>query len=337
MATMKDVAKRAGVSTATVSAVLSGATFVSEPLRVRVQDAITELGYSRNAMARFLKMGQSSLIGLVVPDITNPFFTDFVDHVQAAATAAGYTVLLGLTENDAGREPGILALMRSHQVAGTILCPTGAPPSYAAIGANAGRMKLVLADNAPSETDVDTVVFDNVSAGSLAARHHLALGHRQIAVVAGPVHQFVAQARHEAFARTLENGGVKLDVARIAHGNFREEDAYVVARRLLAVSEKPTAMFVANNLMMIGVMRAIADEGLHVPQDLSVISIDDFAWSAAFQPALTVVRQPIAEMARMAFQMLLARISGDEGPLRRHVASPELLLRRSSAPAGSAP
>ena len=331
MATMKDVAKRAGVSIATVSAVLSGAAFVSPPLKAKVEKAIAELGYARNAIARSLKSGHSSLVGLVVPDITNPFFTSFVDHVQKAADAAGYTLLLGLTDNKPEREAAVLNLMRSHQAAGTILCPTGASDDYARVGAGLGSMKLVLADNATDKTDVDTVVMDNVLAAEVAARHILSLGHRQIGIMSGPAHQFVAQTRHEAFAKALALKSVSIPPEQMARGDFREEEAHAAALQMLRTRKQPTALFVANNLMLIGVMRAITELALRVPEDISVICIDDFAWAAAFQPALTVVKQPIEAMANSAFGLLLHRIKGEAGKIRRVTHPPQLVVRQSCA------
>ncbi len=329
MPTMKDVAKRAGVSIATVSAVLSGAAFVSPPLKVKVEEAIVALGYARNAMASGLKRGHSQLIGLVVPDITNPFFTSFVDHVQKAADAAGYSVLLGLTDNDSKREPAALNLMRSHQAAGTILCPTGDAANYAQIGKSTGGMKLVLSDNATDQTDVDTVVMDNALAAELAARHILSFGHSKIGVVAGPGYQYVASRRYNAFEQALKLKSVTLEPSLVAHGGFRELEAHAAAGRLLMGPARPTAIFVANNLMLIGVMRAIADLALRVPEDVSVVCIDDFAWAAAFQPTLTVVRQPIAQMAGLAFARLLERIAGDTSKPDRQELAPELVIRQS--------
>jgi LacI family transcriptional regulator len=336
MATMKDVARKAGVSVATVSAVLSGAAFVSDPLKVKVQKAIAELGYARNAVARSLKQGHSSLIGLVVPDINNPFFTSFVDHVQNAADAAGYTVLLGHTRFDYRRELPVLDLIRSQQAAGTILCPIGPETTYASIGQRMGNMKMVLADNGPEQCDVDTVVMQNEVAAELAALHIIRHGHRRIAMVTGPDFQFVSQRRHQAFIRALARESIDICPRLIAQGDFRDQEAYVAAKQLLKSEHKPSAIFAANNLMLIGVMRAITEAGLRVPEDISVVSIDDFAWAAAFQPKLTVVRQPIAELAQAAFAHLLRRISGDASPVQRSVFPPELIIRQSCGPLSKA-
>lgn len=331
MATMKDVAKRAGVSIATVSAVLSGAAYVSPPLKTKVEAAIAELGYARNAIARSLKRGHSSLIGLIVPDINNPFFTAFVDHIQMAADAAGYTVILGHTRFEWRREQSVLDLMRSQQAAGTIMCPIGPENCYADIGKRTGNMKMVLADNGPEHTDVDTVIMDNDLAAELAARHIMGLGHQRIAMVTGPADQFVSQSRHAAFIRTLADKSIAIGPNLIERGDFQEKEAYAATKKLLMARQRPTALFAANNLMLIGAMRAIADLALRVPEDISTVSIDDFAWASAFHPTLTVVRQPIAEMATKAFEFLLNRINGDSAPPRRHTALPELVVRQSSA------
>ena len=333
MATMKEVAKAAGVSIATVSAVLSGAAFVSPALKDKVEKAVVKLGYARNAMARGLKRGQSTLLGLVVPDITNPFFTSFVDEVQKCAEASGYSVLLGVANNSPVREIELCDLMRSHQVAGTILCPTGDAKNCAAIAARVGSMPLVIADNAPTGLPVDTIVMDNTRAAQLAAEHILANGHRLIAVMSGPAHQYVSQMRHEAFLATLRDANIAVAPQHISRGEFREAEAYAAALNLLSSNPRPTAIFVANNLMLIGVMRAIAELNLKVPQQLSVVSIDDFAWAAAFQPALTVIRQPITAMAQSAHDCLMLRIkdSGDQA-FQRVVHQPTLIVRGSCQP-----
>lgn len=332
MPTMKDVAKTARVSLATVSATLSGAAYVSPELRRRVLEAVEALGYAPNSVASGLKRGRTSLLGLVVPDITNPFFTGFVHHVQLAARGAGYSVLLGASDQDAAGEAELLRLMRSHQAAGTILCGAGAAGDYAALCRDAGPMKLVMVDNAPAGLGLDTVVLDNVQAAALATRHILGFGHRLVATVAGPEHQLPGRERLEGFLATMAADGLAVPAGFVRRGAFRQEDAFAAARELLSLQPRPTAIFVANNHMLVGVMQAVAEAGLAVPRDISVAGIDDFPWAAAFMPALTTVRQPIAAMAEAALARLLARIGGDNGAPRRQVMAPELIVRSSCAP-----
>ena len=329
MATMKDVARAAGVSIYTVSAALSGSAPVSPELKARVRQAVKALGYERNSVASGLRQGTSSLIGLIVSDVTNPFFTELVDRIQMEARQHGYSVLLGISGHDTAREAELLRLMRSHQAAGTILGPAGGPTDYGAGELAAGRMKLVAIDNAFPSLGIDSIGLDNRKAASLAVSHLLDLGHRRIAMVGGVPQQHVARERLAGYRETLRRRGVAFTPALVESGHFRLEDGYLACKKLMRSAPPPTALFVANNLMLIGVMRALGDLGLRVPQDISVCSIDDFPWASAFQPALTVVQQPIAEMAGAAFRTLLSRLGGETGPPVRQLLAPHLVVRQS--------
>ena len=331
MATMKDVARAAGVSIYTVSATLSGSAPVSPELRARVRQAVKALGYERNSVASGLRQGTSSLIGLIVSDVTNPFFTELVDRIQTEARLHGYSVLLGISGHDVAREAELLRLMRSQQAAGTILGPAGGAADYRAEELAAGRMKVVAIDNAFPALGVDSFSLDNRKAASLAVSHLLDLGHRRIAMVGGVPGQHVARERLAGYRDTLRRRGIAFSPALVEAGNFRLEDGYVACKKLMRSDPPPSALFVANNLMLIGVMRALGDLGVRVPQDISVCSIDDFPWASAFQPALTVVQQPIAEMAGAAFRALLSRLEGEAGPPVRQVLPPHLLVRQSCA------
>ena len=330
MATMKDVARAAGVSIHTVSATLSGAAYVSPELRTRVTEAVEKLDYQRNSMARGLKRGTSSLIGLIVSDVTNPFFTELVECIQNKARDSGYSVLLGISGHEVDRESELLRLMASHQAAGTILCPAGNENDYQDGKLATRRMKVVAIDNAAAGIGIDTIALDNRKAAALAVEHLLSLGHHRIAMVAGLAHQFVSQQRLAGYKGTLEGHGIEVGSDFVSHGNFRVDDAYHSCMALLGLRDPPTAIFVANNLMLIGVMRALSETGVKVPRDMSVASIDDFPWAAAFQPALTVVRQPIADMAATAFELMMKRLEGDEGEFSHREFAPELIIRASS-------
>ena len=334
MATIKDVAAAAKVSIATVSATLANTAYVSPDLKARVLQAVAELGYEPNSVASGLKRGKTSLIGLIVPDITNPFFTEFVNQVQRDAIQAGYTVLLAISEQNPERQAALVRLMRSHQAAGTILCATGNAEACQNVVAQAGKMKLVFVDNAPQELGVDGVMLDNRRAAQLAAEHLVSWGHRLVATVAGPTDQSPGSDRLQGFLDTMRQHGLEVLPEMVRQGDFQVEHGYEASRELLAAEPRPTAVFVANNHMLIGLMMAVAELGLVVPSDLSVASIDDFPWAAAFSPAMTTVRQPIAAMASAALQRLLARIDGDDSAPHTVVMKPELVVRASCAPPG---
>lgn len=331
MATMKDVARRAGVSIATVSATISGSAYVSPELKARVQAAIEELGYARNSMASGLKRGTSSLIGLIVPDITNPFFTEFVHSIQRRAREVGLTVLLGCSDDDEAREIDLLKLMRSHQAAGTIICPTGGDEACRRLAALRDRMHLVAVDNAPDDMGVDTVVLDNRKAVDMAVTHILSFGHERVATVSGPPSRFVSRERHDGFLDVMARNGIDVLPAHVRRGGFHVEQALAAGHELLAGGDRPTAIFVANNHMLIGIMQAVADMELSVPHDISIAGIDDFPWARAVVPALTTVRQPVDAMAEAALTRLQARIEGDGEAPQRIILDPELMVRRSCA------
>ncbi len=331
MATMKDVARRAGVSIATVSATLSGNAFVSTQLKERVNAAIEELGYAPNRMASGLKRGTSTLLGLIVPDITNPFFTGIVQAVQRKAAEQGFTVLLSASDDMAAREAELVRLMRSHQAAGTIVIPCGSEEDCRKLAGLAGEMPIAAVDNAPLGLGIDTVVIDNRKAAALATDHLLKHGHRSVAIVAGPAHRYVAHERVIGFEQAMEASGLEAAPERMRRGDFHVEAAREAALSLLSAKKRPTAMFAANNHMLIGVMQAIAELGLAVPKDVSVASIDDFPWAAAVMPALTTVRQPVDAIASAALDCLTTRIAGENPPPQRIVLEPELVVRQSCA------
>ncbi|MDQ0395903.1 LacI family DNA-binding transcriptional regulator [Labrys monachus] len=329
MPTIRDVARLAGVSTATVSATLSGASFVSEALQARVREAVETLGYSPHGIARSLKSGSSRLLGLIIPDVTNPFFTGLVHAVGRLARADGYAMLLCDTGFDLAREREMLALLRMQRVDGIVLCPVGGGEDYAGAFAIGRGTPIVLADSAPAGAPVDAVVIDNCAASFAATAHLIDLGHTAIATVAGPERGLPGQERARGFAAALAARGLAADPRLIVHGDFSEAGGAEAAAGLIGLDPRPTALFVANNQMLVGVMRCLHEAGLSVPADISVAAIDDFPWASAFRPALTTVRQPIDDLAANAVRLLRARMAGDRGEPQRIELAATLVVRES--------
>lgn len=331
MPTIRDVARLAGVSTATVSATINQSARVSEALQARVLDAVRQLGYAPDGVARSLKKGRTQLIGLVIADITNPFFAELVHVIGNAAQAAGYAVLLCNTDQDSDKERLYLQLMRTHRADGVILTPTGGGPGYGPALGGLG-LPLVLLDRSVPGLAADSVLLDNREAARLAARHLLALGHRRIAAIGGPPHLSAAGERLQGFAEALSEQGLAPDPALVRHADFREQGGLEACLSVMAEPDRPTALFVANNHMLIGVMRALTQLGLACPADVSVAAIDDFPWANAFTPRLTTVRQPVREMGETALRMLLQRLAGAAPPAPRQVVlQPSLMVRESCA------
>lgn len=337
-ATIHDVARLAAVSVATVSNALNSARPVAEETRARVMKAVEALGYTPHAAARSMRGMGSGLLGLIVADITNPFFTSLVQSVERAANAEGFAVLLCNSDEDHDREEKSLQLLRTQRVDGIILAATGHASAGRASALGQLRVPIVLVDRGLPEFGLDAVILDNRRAALEATRHILAFGHKRVAMIAGPSSVSTGADRLSGYREALLEAGIPYQERWVVDAGFREERAYDAACAMLGARERPTAIFAANNLIAIGVMRAIADCRLRCPEDVSVVSIDDFAWANAFRPRLTTVAQPVAAMGEAAVRMLRQRIAGT-GPAQAQVEvmQPMLIARDScSRPAGAA-
>ncbi len=333
MPTIRDVARRARVSTATVSATLNNTAYVSPDLKARVHAAVESLGYAPSGIAKSLKTGKTRLIALVVSDISNPFFTELVDAVESAAFDWGYSLIVGNSDEKFERERHHLNLIRTQRCDGMILTPTGDQEDYRIAGLQSFPVPTVLVDRSLPTWDVDSVTLDNVSAAQQAANYIVDLGHRRIGTISGPSQVSTGADRLAGFRKALATHGLSLKPSHARSGDFREDMAYSATREILALPDRPTALYVANNLMLVGVMRAIAEAGLVCPADVSVVSTDDFSWSTAFRPRLTTVRQPTREIGLEAVRLLVDRIARpSQEPAKRIVMQPTLIVRESCSP-----
>ena len=331
MATIRDVARLAGVSTATVSATLNKTSFVSPGLQRRVEHAVRTLGYAPSAVARSLKTGVTKLIGLIIADVMNPFFTELVHVIGESAQAEGYRVILCHTDEDVAKELDFLQMLRAQRVDGIILAPAGVAADYRRAGLSHYPIPIVLVDRDIPILDADAVVLDNKAAVCEAIEHILACGHRRIAIIAGPATLSTGTERVAGYSKAIAAAGIDVVADYIRHGTFRQDEAYEAACALMRLPSRPTALFVANNQMAIGAMRAIADIGLACPRDVSVVGMDDLRWMTAFAPRLTVVRQPVHEMGLTALRLMLDRLVAKDTALepRRVVLRSELIVRES--------
>lgn len=331
--TIKDVAHLARVSTATVSAVVNGTNFVSAPLKARVIEAVAQLGYAPSGVARSLRTQATRLIGIVVADITNPFFAELVRHIGEVAQAAGYSVLLCEADHDADKEKTALQLLAAHRADGVILAPTGPTGMYLEPPLSSFSKPIVMVDRFIPQAPFDTVSIDNRRAAFELTRQILSLGHTRLGILAGTRHLANSTERLAGFRDALSAAGLDPDSAKVVYADYRQDRARELCHALLVGPERPSALFVSNNQMLIGAMQALSDLGLNCPADLSVASIDDSPWASIFTPRLTVARQPIEALARHAVRMLQSRMRGEhaEAP-ERVVLSAEIFVRDSCAP-----
>jgi LacI family transcriptional regulator len=332
MSTIKDIANRAGVSTATVSYVINGTRFVSPELRERVMSAVIELDYRPNAVAQSLRQKRTRTIGLIVPDNSNPFFAEVAKGVEDAGYEAGVSVMLCNSDGTFDRELRYLKLLRDKQVEGIVFIATTPRVDHLAGIVERSTPAVVFYRDVP-QFDVDTLVVDNFGGGCLATRHLIELGHVRIACVAPASVDSPSSLRVSGFRRAMEDAGLPINESLIYHGDNRFAGGRDGAEHLLATGKPFTALFAGNDVMALGAMRTFQQRGLSVPGDVSVVGFDGISLGDFVTPSLTTILQPRYEAGRTAFRLLLDRIDEEyAGPPRAIELETTLAVRESSAP-----
>ncbi|MFJ6540274.1 LacI family DNA-binding transcriptional regulator [Streptomyces sp. NPDC003656] len=331
MSTIHDVAARAGVSAATVSRHLRGQRVRSAEV---IQEAIDALGYRPSVVAQSLKSGRTRTIGVVVPDINNPYFAAVVKGMESVSRDRGYRILLANSDESSEREDDVLSDM-IHQVDGVILAPATEQDETPLHVRDAGVPLVFVDRDLAGGEHFDAVLVNNHEGGRQAAGHLLALGHTRIAAVSGQQETTPGRHRREGFVAALAEAGVELLPEFDLIGDFREESGYQLTLRLLSAAEPPTALFTANNLMTLGALKALHDMRVGVPDQISVIGFDDLDTGPLLNPPLTVVDRPMVEQGVLAMRLLLQRLGqedGQGGGSRRITLDTKLVQRGSTAP-----
>lgn len=325
---IKDVAREAGVSTATVSHVINNTRFVSDATRVKVRRAIEKCNYYPNAHARSLASGRSHMIGLLVSDISNPFFPDLVKSIEAAAFERGYDVILSETDYDAGRAAHNVRRIIERKVAGVALMTSEL--DFSLIDELARKcVPVVVLDLGSVGKCTSSLVVDYEMGIEEAIRYLISNAHRKIAYVGGPNHLRSAARRLEAFQDSIRQYLPATPPQAIYEGDFRLEGGRRAARALLAATDLPTAVVFANDLMALGAMQQFHEVGLGIPRDISIIGFDDIAFAALAHPPLTTVSLPRTEVGRKAVEALMATIERpDEQGIEFRI--PTRLVKRDS-------
>ena len=332
--TMKDVARHAGVSISTVSYVLNGSGPVGQERRSRVMDAIRVLDYSPNGTARSLKRRSASTIGLVVPELTNPFFAMVAEGVQRAASQRDVLVVLVVPEASEQPEGKHLELLRGQRIDGVVyLSGTGSAPTSVYELARTGP--VVLVDEQIPGMNLPAVVCDSRKGAREVAAHVLERGHRSVAVIGGPSALWTAQQRLAGYREAFAGGGLQPDAVPVYVGDYRQASGYDLAAKALAAKPTPTALICANDLMACGAMEYCRDMGLRVPEDVSIVGFDDLPFAALLTPGLTSVRQPAHDMGFRAAAELLDLLEGGEAK-DIDVLAAEVQIRSSVSPPGAA-
>lgn len=336
MATIKDVAARAGISYTTVSHVLNNTRHVSPEVRGKVEAAIAELNYVPSAVARSLKARATATIGLLIPSGINPYFAELARGIEDCCERNGYCVILCNSDDDPAKQRNYLRILLEKRIDGLILASGGDDPGFAQ-ALQALRIPCLVVDRALHGVDTDTLRIDHEQGGYLATRYLLDLGHRHIACIAGPVQTGVATLRVQGYQRALAEAGLQTPADGVVTCDFSSPGGYQAASGLLAAGCPATAIVAGNDMIGFGVLRAAAERGISVPGQLSVIGFDDIQMSRYVYPALSTVGQSILQLGERAAERLLARIARPRVPLAREAPiAPALVVRESTAPPAGA-
>ncbi len=334
MVTIREVARQAKVSVGTVSNVLAGSASVRPELRRRVEEVMRALDYHPNQIARSLKTRQTKTLGLVISDITNPFFPQVVRGAEDAATLHGYLLITLNTDDSAERERRALGMLRAQKVDGLLLTVASGREDLTHVTQfRDSGLPIVCIDRSVPGIDLDLVCSDNAHGARMCMQHLLSRGHRRIGFLGGSPGLQTAQQRLEGYEQTLREAGLPMDPKLVRKGDFRLDSGYRLSKQMLLEADPPTALFASNAMMGFGALKAIHELGLRCPEDVALAVFDEVPFGDVIQPRLTVVAQPAYEMGRVGTELLIARLEGREKSAGAvHLTlTPELLVRQSTA------
>ncbi|MCD6257937.1 LacI family DNA-binding transcriptional regulator [Candidatus Aerophobetes bacterium] len=327
MAKIKDVAKLAGVSPACVSLALNGKPYVSAKTKKRIYNAIEQLNYRPNIIARSLRNKKTHTIGLVLSDITNPFFPEIARGVETKAREYGFNVILCNTDADPLLEKNYIEVLLAKQVDGLILTSVRIMDDLDKYTKE--NCPLVFINRKPPLSDFDFVGIDNVASAKMAVEHLIKLGHRKIALIRGEPASWASFSRYEGYRMALKEAGIPYSDNLVKIGYLRYESGYRAMESLLKGSPIPTAIFCANDIMALGAIDACVDRKVKVPQDLAIVGFDDI-WVASLKNVqLTTVHQPRYEMGAKAVELMVERIIGKRKKTKRVILPTKLVIRRT--------
>lgn len=332
--TLNDIAERAGVSVSTVSRVLNDKASkyrISSSTEAAILEAAKELNYRPNQIARGLRLKKTNTVGVIAPDISNPFFAYIIKRVQNIAHHLGYSIVVCNTDENLEQEIEHVNVLYRNRVDGLIAMPVGQVYDHYAEWFERGR-PLVLLDRCFDALDASSVVVDNYTGSYEAVEYLVQFGHRRIAFIQGLPGTYTNNERLRGYREALRAHGIPIDEDLIVGGDFREENGYMEAKILLTSSHPPTAIFATSDLITLGVLKAVAEEGLEMPGDLSLIMFDDFDFAPYLKCPITAVRQPKEMMGEMAVKLLVEELKGERKDGKRIVLKTTLVVRDSVAP-----
>ncbi|TKI04385.1 LacI family DNA-binding transcriptional regulator [Martelella alba] len=306
---LSDVANLAGLSKATVSRYLNNSIVLPQSTVQRIEEAIARLDYRANSLARRLSKGGSETIGLVLPDITNPFFAELADAAEEAASEHRYSLVLCITRNNPDKERQFIRWLDTCQVDG-LLFTTNRPDNGLLREELADHQRVVLIDEDVPGSQVPKVFVDNVQGGMLATRQLIAAGHRRIAFVGGPDALMSVRERYQGFKQAMDAAGLSCSNAWILFGDYSREFGQAALHRLLSLPEAPTAVFAASDYLVLGLLDGLGQRGLSAPESLSLVGFDDASYAELITPRLSTIRQPARLLGRTAVDIMIKLLNG---------------------------
>lgn len=328
--TIKTIAEKAGVSKATVSYVINNKAGVGEETREKVLKIIDDLNYKPNSVARGLAGQSTEMIGLIIPDITDMFYADIIRGVELVANKLDYTINLCTTHGEEAKEKKMLEYFSSGRVDGIILMVYGVDNKLL-VELKERRIPFVLIDYSQNQDQFCNIVIDNYWGGYKAADYLIGLNHKKIAYIHGIKDNIDDQKRFSGFKEAMAENDLMINKKYIEYGAYTRKGGYQAAKELLSRAELPTAVFAANDQMAIGVINAIQEEGLSVPEDISVIGFDDIEASRLMSPGLTTIRQPTYEMGKLAAEKIFSELKDEESCKENINLKAKLVIRESCA------
>lgn len=332
MATIKDVAKHAGVSTTTVSHVINKTRFVAPDTKVAVWDAIKLLHYSPSAVARSLKVNRTKSIGLLASTSEAPYFAEIIESIENHCFERGYTLILCNSHNDLDKQQAYLAMLAQKRVDGLLIMCAEYPGPLLTMLEDYRHIPMVVMDWGDARHDFTDTIIDNAfEGGYMATRYLLDRGHRDIGAIPGQLARNTGGGRHRGYLHALEEAGIPAPQQWIVQGDFLPESGYLAMKAILEQPHHPTAVFCGGDEMAMGALCAIDEKGLRVPDDISLIGYDNLRHSCFFSPALTTIHQPKEVLGESALEMLLDRITSKRTDAHTIEVHPTLVERRSVA------
>lgn len=331
MAVIKDVARLAGVSTGTVSKYLNNPQNLKEKTRMRVEQAIQELQYKPSPLARSMRTGKTNTLAVMVPDVTNPFFAEVYNSIRMSAAQSGYTPILYTTEDNLDTLKDYLAGISLRQADGLILCFLDEDEAIDRfINEIQAHIPIVLLSWDINSARFNSVVIDVFEGICKSTRYMISRGHKDIAYIGGPEDSRISREKHDGYIKAMKEAGLEIKPEYIFHGSYNLQSGYQAARKFTMLSETPSALVAANDILAIGCIKYLLQKKIKIPEEVAVIGFDNISLSAMYEPALSTISLPIEQMGKEAIKLLLSRISKPISKNKQVILKTGLVVRNST-------